>query len=127
MTDTPDRPTPSADAAGQDWLEPLFARSEPALAGLYAAGRAGRVAGAIFARAERRRLRLRQALAGLMFGGLGGVAWLLAAFGPVLLDQIDAVTAPAGLASGPWSDALSLGLILGCAALCAVLARPRTA
>lgn len=122
MTDASDSHTPDAHAAGQEWVEPLFARSEPALAGLAPASRARRVTADILAGAGRRRQRLRQLMTGLMFGALGGLAWLLAAFGPELLAQANALSAPAGF----WSDALMLGLILGAAALCAVLARPRT-
>lgn len=125
MTDTHETPPPPAGAGEPDWIAPLFARSEPALAGLYPAGRARRVTDAILARAERRRLRLRQGLAGLMFGALGGLAWLLAAFGPDLVAQANALTVPAGPASGLWKDALALGLVLGCAVLSLFFARPR--
>lgn len=70
-----------------------------------------------------RQLRLRQAFAGLMFGGLGGNARLLAAFDPELLGQIDAITAPAGPAPRYGCDALLPRIILGRA----TLVRPRTA
>lgn len=122
MTDTNNLPHGPAGDGEPDWIAPLFARSEPALAGLYPASRARRVTEMILARAERRRLCLRQGLTGLLCGALGALAWLLLTFAPQLLAQADALTGPAG----PWREAMSATLLLAAAALCAILTRPRT-
>lgn len=120
MTDISDISTASGRDDPDVWLKPLFVRSNLALDRMAPDGHVQAVSVELLRRSSLRRMRVRMVLTGLMFGGLGTIAGLLASLGAELLGQAELLLAT-------WGDAALFAAGLSCLALCAVAVRIRTA